>query len=174
MDIFIEEMVARKRTFGQFLTKLGIFAAGLIIAFVLLYVLPLFIPPQFGSILFIFAVAVLYLAYRIAISFNLEFEYSLVNTEIDIDKIINRRKRKRVTTAQIRGCEAFGRVGENVGDFGKYKNDFSVKKIFACFDKNSAENYFVVYLENNERKMLVFSPSEKIVEVIEKFNPKRV
>ncbi len=172
MDIFIEEMVERKRTAKDVAIVFGLMVLSVIFAYLLLVVvLPLI--PQFGSILFLLTAGVIYLAYRFSMSFNVEYEYSLVKNEIDIDKIMNRRKRKRLTTVNIKGLEAFGYCDKN-HEYEKFAGDISVKKIYACEKKNNENNYFVVYFENSIKVMTVFSPSEKIVEVIEKLNPKRV
>lgn len=172
MDIFIEEMVERKRTGKDVVAVFGLMILSVIFVYVLLtIVFPLI--PQFGSILFVLAAGEIYLAYRFSMSFNVEYEYSLVKNEIDIDKIVNRKKRKRMTTVNIKGLEAFGRCGENP-EYKRYVGNAGVKKIYACAKKDDADNYFVVYFENSIKVMTVFSPSGKIVDVIEKYNPKRV
>ncbi len=172
MDIFIEEMVERKRTAKDVAIVFGLMVLSVIFSYLLLVVVfPLV--PQFGSVLFLLTAGVIYIAYRFSMSFNVEYEYSLVQNEIDVDKIMNRRKRKRLTTVNIKGLESFGRCGESP-EYKRFSGDISVKKIYACEKVNDEKNYFVVYFENSIRVMTVFSPSEKIVEVIEKLNPKRV
>ncbi len=170
MDIFVEEMVKRKKSAVDGLVMLGSVVLGIALVFALLT----FVPAQFMFFGFLLMAAVVYFTYRVVLSFNVEYEYSLVNTEIDVDKIENRRRRKRLTTASIKGLEAFGFCKDKTDEYEKCKNDAQVKKVFACCNKNSLDNYFVVYFENGVKKMLVFNPSEKIVNVIEKFNPKKI
>lgn len=174
MDIFIEEMVERKRGALQVLAVFGLMILSVVIAFVLMFVLAPIMGPQLGTFMPLLAIGVFYLAYRVATAQNVEYEYSMVNTEIDIDKIVNRRNRKRLTTAKLTGLESFGICGKEKGEYEKHLSDIAVKKVFACGDKKAADNYFIVYYEESVRTMLVFSPSEKIVGMIEKFNPKRV
>jgi len=172
MDIFIEEMVERKRTAVQVAGVFGLMLVSVFFAYILMtLVLPLI--PALASVVFLLTVGVFYFCYRVAVSFNVEYEYSLVGNEIDIDKIQNRKKRKRLTTVNIRNLENFG-VCKNNAEYKKSIGDVSVKKIYACKDKQDDSNYFAVYFENSVKCMLIFSPSEKITEVIEKFNPKRV
>ncbi len=173
MEVFIEEMVERKRTAGQLVSVLLLMVLSVFVCFALMVFVVPFIPPMFSSVSFLLVVGVFYVAYRVAVSINVEYEYSLVNTEIDVDRITNKRRRKRITTARIKGAEAFGVAKENKHEYEKYLSDASVKKVIACHDKKSDENYYVVYLEGNERKMLVFSPSERIIEIIRKANPRR-
>ena len=174
MDIFIEEMVECRKSFLQNLATFGLVILSVVVAFVLMFVLAPMVGPQFGTIMPLVAMGIFYLAYKVVTAQNIEYEYSMVNTEIDVDKIINRKNRKRLTTAKVTGLEAFGVCNEKKGEYEKYLADISVKKIFASADKKSAENYFIVYYDESIKTMLVFSPSEKITEMIEKFNPKRV
>lgn len=173
MEVFIEELVERRRTAGQIISVFALMILSVLLCFALMvFVMPL-IPPMFSGVSFLLIVGVFYGAYRVAVSLNVEYEYSLVNTEIDVDKITNKRRRKRLTTARIKNAEAFGFGKENKHEYEKYLSDASVKKVFACRDKKADDNFYVVYLEGNERKMLVFSPGERIVEIIRKANPRR-
>ncbi|MBE7032213.1 MAG: FHIPEP family type III secretion protein [Ruminococcaceae bacterium] len=171
MEIFIEEMV-KKHKDGLYFAKL--FALGVvcavIVALLMGVVLPIF--PGFGSIIFLLSAGCVYGAYYLIIAEELEFEYSLVNNEIDIDKIVNRKKRKRITTANLRTLESFG-TAKNP-DFARYLRDAGVKKLYACRDKNADDVFFLVYSENTVKKMLIFTPSEKIIDIIVKYNPKKV
>ncbi len=170
MDIFVEELVKRKKSAVDGLIMLGAVVLGIALALALL----IFVPPQFMFFGLLLVAVVVYFTYRVVLSFNVEYEYSLVNTEIDIDKIENQRRRKRLTTASIKGLETFGLCKDKTDEYDKCKNDAQVKKVFACCNKSSLDNYFIVYSENGVKKMLVFNPSEKIVSVIEKFNPKKI
>ncbi len=172
MDIFIEEIVERKRSFKQIAASFGILLLSLIVAFALFVFLPALVPMLSGLVPF-FVIAVFYIAYRLVVAQNLEYEYSLVNTEMDVDKIINRKGRKRLTTVKVTGLEAYGVCGEEHGEFNRYLSDMSVKKIYASAEKNSDTNFFVVYMSESVKTMLIFNPSEKIVNNIKKFNPKR-
>lgn len=171
MDIFVEEIVERKKTFKHIAASFGIILLSVVVAFVLPFALAFI--PFLGTFVPFFVIAVFYIAYRLVVAQNVEYEYSMVNSEIDVDKIINRRGRKRMTTVKITGLEAHGVCGEEKGDFNKYLSDMSVKKIYAAAEKNSESNYFVVYMSESIKTMLIFNPSEKIVNNIKKFNPKR-
>lgn len=173
MDIFVEEIVRKRKTFSDIIKVLGLALVATVIAVIICRnVLPM--APQFGSGLLLLIVLVYYGAYWLATSLNLEYEYSLVSHEIDVDKIINRKKRKRLTTVDIKRIDVFGYKGSNAHEYQKFLADVSVKKIYACEDKTSENCFFVVYFEDSIRKMLVFSPTDKIVELIEKMAPKKI
>ncbi len=174
MDVFIEKIVEKKRGPIQVLGTLGMVLASVFVAYVLMFVVAPMLPIQIGTYMLLPALGVFFLAYRLAVAQNVEFEYSMVNCEIDVDKIINRRSRKRLTTVDVKGLEAFGISGECTAEYNKYLSDIGIKKIFACADKTKADNYFLVYYAESVKTMLVFEPSDEMVEIIKKFNPKRV
>lgn len=51
-----------------------------------------------------------YLVYYLISLRKIEYEYAFTNGELDIDKIIAQRKRKRVFSASCRDFEAFGKL----------------------------------------------------------------
>lgn len=171
MEIFIEEMVKKHKSGAYYVKLLGLGAlCALLVSLLMGIILPIF--PGFGPIIFLLAAGCIYGAYYLATSEEQEFEYSLVNNEIDIDKIVNRKKRKHVTTANLRELDSFG-TAKNP-EFARYLRDAGVKKLYACRDKNAEDVFFLVYSENTVKKMLIFSPSEKMIDIIVKYNPKKV
>ena len=170
MEVFIEEMVKRSKSSKDYLQLVGIVVLTAIIVFIMVgFLMPIF--AAFGSIIFLLAAGVVYGAYYLITSSNQEFECSLVNTEMDIDKIINKTRRKRLTTASIRGLEAFGT--KNNPDYESYLNNSVVNKIYACRDENADDVFFIVYNQSNKKMMLIFNPSERIIEQIVKRNPQK-
>lgn len=171
MDIFIEEMVKKQKNGVYYAKLLGL---GLLCAFLVALLVGVILPifPGFAPIIFLAAAGCIYGTYYLVTAEALEFEYSLVNNEIDIDKIVNRKKRKHVTTANLRALDGFG-TAKNP-DFARYLRDSGVKKLYVCRDKNADDVFFLVYSENTVKKMLIFSPSENIIDIIVKYNPKKV
>ncbi len=169
MENYIEEMVVKKRSGMDVLLVLALGLACTFIGFLLFNLSAMF--PALSSIFFFVIVGCFYLAYTFSVSRNLEYEYSMVNHEIDIDKIANRKKRKKMTVLNVKKMEAFGKKGKD-SQYEKFLLDFSVKKVFACRDKKADDVYYAVYFEDGVRKMLLFSPSQDIVDRIVKLNPR--
>ena len=170
MDIFIEEMVKKHKTTSAKLLSAGSIVLGLLFVILLFAVIfPLFY--QFSSLILVLAAVILYGIYTLASSFNVEYEYSLVNSEMDIDQITNRKKRKHLATVSLHGLESFGTLKNP--DFSRYAQMTEVKKIYACRDKSAEDTFFLVANIGTAKTMLVFSPNEKIKEQIAKRNPKK-
>lgn len=169
--LFIEQLVKKKKTAADFVALVAMLALGAaLITFLLMFALPLFF--QFAAVILVLVMAVVYGVYYFLASFDVEYEYSLVNQEIDVDKILGKKRRKRLVTVYYRDLEAFGTKANP--DFNMYMQNAEVKKVFACRDKNASDVFFVVYYEGQNRIMLLFNPNDKIIEQIKMRNPKKV
>ncbi len=170
MDIFVEQLVKKKRELKDYLIVL----AGIVGVFVVLYaMLFAFVFPGLGVIVFAVCVICMYLIYFLITSINQEFEYCFTNGILDVDKIINMRKRKRIQEVNVRKMELMGDRMER--SFQKNMADGRLKKIYACTHKDAEDLCFLIFMdEEGERKMLLFNPNDKIIDGIRKYNPQKV
>ncbi|MGI5959937.1 MAG: DUF6106 family protein [Massiliimalia sp.] len=158
MDVFLEQIVAKKRTSQDVLKTVGIILAAIILIFAALFILPAVVP--FLSTLGLFlVVGILYGTWYLLTSSSVEYEYILTNGEIDVDKIIARRKRKRLITVNTRNFTEFGpyRPQEHAGK--QYTST-----IYACVSPDAPNTYYAVTDHPKYGHcMLVFNPNEKIL-----------
>lgn len=167
MDAFIEYMVKRKK--GKKESALIVIIILSCFAITWFLTLPLlaysFKLPQFLSTLaFALFIAVFYFAFRIIKNQNIEYEYAFTNGELDIDKIMARRKRKKLLTVSTRSFEILARAGSSsYNDF--YKN-------LPTIDASSGiiENaYFAVYSKEGAKKCLLFDPPKRMIDAMKPF-----
>lgn len=92
-DIFVEYMVKKKIGGKDILVCLGASVLGAILIFV-----GLLLTPIMPMIPFLVVCGVIYGLYWVISSRSVEFEYSITNGDIAVDKIMNRRIRKRLTS----------------------------------------------------------------------------
>ncbi len=170
MDIFVEQLVKKKKEPKDFL----IILAGVVCVFVVLFVLTFALAiPGIGFAIFAACVISMYLIYFLITSINQEFEYCFTNGMLDVDKIINMRKRKRVQEINVRKMEMLGNREDR--SFRKHMEDSGLKKIYACTHKDAKDLCFLIFLdEEGTRKMLLFNPNDKIIDGIKKYNPQKV
>ncbi len=168
MDIFVEQLVKKKRDAKDYLIVVLSIAAAL----GLMWLLFSFITTFIGFFAFIVVAVLLYAIYLLVTSINLEYEYCFTNGAFDVDKIINVRKRKRITELNAREIEIM--ASRKSPEFNRYLTNPAFKKVYACEDRNSDDLYFVIYNENGEQKMLLFTPNDKIKDGFQKFNPQKV
>lgn len=172
MDVFIEYLVKRKKRIKEYLQMVCIAFFG-VFAIIMLFSYLMRIAPQFGSIITVAAFAGIYFLYIWITQYNVEYEYALINNEIDVDKIINVRKRKRMTTVNLKSVEAFGTKSDRQ-EFEKHFQNEAVAKIYACEDREDENVFFVVYTEKDKKKMLLFNPNEKMAERIKTVSSRNV
>ena len=166
MNVFVEYLVKKKKGVSEYLQILAIACLG-VLGVIIAFSYLMRTIPQFGSLITLAAFAGIYFLYVWITCYNVEYEYALIDNEIDVDKITNQRKRKRMTTVKLNRIEVFGTKGESA-DFEKHIQDANISKIYACADKTSKDVFFVVYSEDDKKKMLLFNPNEKMRERIEK------
>jgi len=162
-DICVEQLIKKKwepsDTIKLILIVLGAFALMTFVA-VVLYITAIFQ----NLILFLFVV-IGYFACRLVFNLMVEYEYSVVNGEITVDKIIARRSRKRMVTIDAGKIEAFGRY-----DYKLFENrNFDVQiNASECSVPDDAW-YAEFHLDGEGNTLLVFSPDEKVLKAIKPF-----
>jgi hypothetical protein len=100
-----------------------------------------------------------------------EYEYVFTNGEIDIDKILEMKKRSRVLTFNVKDIELLA------PEDSYYIKDFSNKpsKVISVYPKTSNEKVFVAMITGGtERVQLRFVPDEEFINLCYKYNPRAV
>lgn len=169
MDVFLEQLVVKKKTGMDILKIVGLILATIIVVFLAFFVLPR-ISRIFSTFGVFIVVGALYGAWYLITGLNVEYEYILTNGEIDVDKIIAQRKRKRLITVNTR----------NFSEFGLYRPEEHTGKsydatIFACSSLQDPNLYYAVTEHPKYGNcMLVFNPDERIVENAKQFMKRNV
>ena len=105
----------------------------------------------------LFAAIVLYGGYYLSGNLNVEYEYCIAGSELSIDKIIDRRKRKTLCTLNLKEAEGFYRGEKELMD---------ATVVSAAGDDD-------VYTDRKLGKTLIhFSPDERTLEMISPYLPR--
>ena len=115
--------------------------------------------------------ALVYLAYRFITGRNIEFEYIVTNGELDIDKIIAKRKRKRIFSASCKDFEIVARVRSN--SFSQSVQSIK-NRIDASSSLSSTDAFFVTLNYKGERTLVIFEPDERMLNNFKIFIPRKV
>lgn len=155
-DTFAEQLVKKNPNSSDSMKKVLIIAAGGIIAALMIF-LSTIIP-----FAFIFIAGVAFVLYRLLTSLNIEYEYSVTNGTLDVDKIIAKRKRVSMVTVEVKEFTAFGRYES--GD------DFAGTTILTS--GGGEEDYYAEFKNDIHGDVrLVFSPNERVLECIKPYLP---
>ncbi len=169
-DTFIEHMIKAKKTsstvsrqilivFATILVLLGVTLVFLILPSATLGVYPLFMA------------GVIYLAYRLLGSFDVEYEYILTNGELDIDKITNRKRRKRIITVHSKTFIEFGKAEKK--DFSDKDKNYT-RIIDASGHSKAFCDYYAVFFKNGQKIKIIFNPTGKMIDVFKFYAPRVV
>lgn len=103
--------------------------------------------------------------------FYVEYEYAFTNGEIDIDKIIEMKKRKRIINFQIKEVELLA------PEDSYYIKDFPNKPtdIISCYPPTTDKKIYVAIITGgNRRTMLRFVPNDEFLDLCIKYNPRAI
>ncbi len=156
MDSFAEHMVKKHPDSRDTGMRFGIIAGAIILS-----VITVFLCFLTGIwLILIITIGIIYLAYYLFTNTNVEYEYAVTNGEMDVDKIIARRKRKSLISIDFRHCEAFGLYTEDVPDMEN-------ATLVLCSD-NSGEGAYYADVNDDDlgQVRVVFTPDDKMIETI--------
>ena len=175
MDIFEEYMFAGKRTPKDYVI-IGLIIAAAVLVSCVLFILPVIIAQATGfafsfTLPFVLTALAWYGAYRLMQHRYVEFEYTLANSEMDIDKIIAKRSRKRLISVDFKEAEIVAAVDDSEHNSAYGNTDFTVYDASGHYADGV---YFADFSSDGKKIRLLFRPTEKIMEDIRKFNPRNV
>lgn len=166
-DIFIEQLVKRKRTikdkFIFILTIVMVLAIPL--TFVLLATRHIILAYFIYIALFLLFFGI-WLIWFIRSHQNTEFEYQMVQDTLVISKIIAKRKRKELLRIDVRTFERLERASE----FDTRKVYFQ-KMLVAAGDERDKENNFYAVYRHPARGLcgILFCPNEKVLNAMKPY-----
>ena len=160
MDVFVEQIIKKKYDFMDSLIVFGT----LLLSFVLVALCLMFFP--FALILVI--IGDIALAYYIISSRNIEFEYSITNGDITIDKIINKSRRKRIISIDAHDIEFIGKdKPKNI------KNNY-IRLNVSQSQNNESNWYFSGHNSQKGNVFVLFTPNDKVLSAIKPFLSRQV
>ena len=158
MDNFIEQLVTKAHT-GKDTAK----AVIIIIAMVLLVGVIAFFAFQGFIVLLMLAVCVVWGGVWLLKGIGVEYEYIVTNKELDIDKIVGKRKRTRMITVDLSKSEDFYAYSEK---------DCECDTTVYASSGLEKDAYCLIVLHSDYGKVnIIFNPNESTREAIEQEFP---
>lgn len=159
-DIFVEELIARRSSFGTTMAKVGI----VLLAFLLASAVFLFLNFIFPVTLAVICVA----AYYVIKMLNVEYEYAFTNGDLDVDKITGKRRRKRMLEINARQIQVMAPYTQ---EFEPEVRNYQVvaQKDYAA-SKGAVGRWFFIYEnEQGQYEFVVFQPSARMRRAMKPF-----
>lgn len=164
MDAFMEKIVRRKMNAMDHAFIGMLYTAALILTFLAVN----FIDMSFSLVL---AIGAFYGAYWLSGLRKLEFEMAYTNGEIDIDRIVAQRKRKRIFS---QNCKEFDLVAK-VGSVQYTPQVITTKNIIDASSSAKSDNvWFAVTRYDGKPTVLYFEPSNSMLEAMAIIIPRKL
>ncbi len=164
MDVFKEQNVTKLQDSSDTAKKILITITSVLIAagiFVL----------TFGGMLMmiglILAGGALYGGYYLVTSMYVEYEYIITNGEVDFDKIIAQRSRKRLCTVKLETATAFG-----VADDSADTDNADTYVAATANDPELTDYYLRVRHKSLGDTVVYFTPDEEFIGLVKQFLPR--
>lgn len=162
MDMFIEKIVKRRKNAMDMAIAAVVVIIALVVSLLLFMYLPGFSP--------LLVAGVLYLAYFLISKRNIEFEYAVTNGDLDIDTIINQKKRKRVFSASCKDFELVAKVKSD-----KYSREIKeCKNIKDYASHNEHADVWFIYMRQGVPTVILFEPTPQMIDNFYTFIPRKV
>ncbi len=149
MDIYTEQLVTKRRTGGDVakiaLTLLGCMLLGAAVVFFSLI--------SGFLVLIIVGLIIIGVGAWIAAGFGVEYEYIVTNNEMDIDKILGKRKRKRMITVDLSKATQF----ESMPEAGEKNVDVTV---YASTGMEKDAHVLICEHSDYGTVKIIFNPNE--------------
>ena len=164
-DVFIEHLVKKRSTVGEWLLRILLLVGAALLS-IILFLFSGYLG-VFQTFAFLLIAGVIYGAWYLFTGFNVEFEYSITNGEMDVDKIIAQRKRKRLISVKCKDFETFGR----------YKPEEHVNRSYQTrilsYDSASDDAWYCTFhTSSGGNTLLVFNATEKMLNAMKTTMPK--
>lgn len=169
MDVFMEKIVAKRKDMkDNLIISVIVFFTFILAMAVLLLKIPLISDLNLNLFL---AAAVVYVAYRFITARNVEFEYIVTNGDLDIDKIISKRRRKRIFSAN---CKEFDIVARTSSNSFSQSVQALKSRIDASSNPKSPDAFFATLSYKGEKTVVIFEPDEKMLNSFKQLIPRKV
>ena len=166
MDIFSEQLERKDRGLGYIFKKIGLLLGALVLS-VALVCFVIAINPFFAPMAFLAGFGLVYLGIVLSNNLDIEYEYIVTGTCLDVDKIIAMKKRKRLVSVDIPTFELFGKYDESVN---LPDCDVTVEAIYS----STAPLYYAVFDDEKYGKtLLLFNPNEKTLDTVDTSLPRQ-
>lgn len=169
-DVFVEKIITHKKGPLELFIRFMIIITTITVILTI-NILALFVAPEFSPFAFMVSFGLIYLAYRLFISMNIEYEYSLTNDEFNVECITAKRKRKQVFYAS---CKTFDRVAP-LSD-PEYIHKLEASTAIHDYSSSSSREvtWYIALNHNGRNRIILFDYDDRFIEVFRRYNPRKV
>ena len=156
-DVFVEQLVKHKLRPKNILIKVLAIVVAVIITLTIWLIVP-----TYSYIIFTAAVLLAYVVFR---SQDYEFEYIFTNGDLDVDRIVSQRRRKRVMSTDCRSINVMAPyTPEN--EYLTKKYDIVRTVDYSSSPKAEGRWFFIFTGGSGAQVMVIFEPGKRLLEAM--------
>ena len=168
MDNFAEQLVKKNETNADKTRRIAMLIVGILFTIALLLLAILARRPLIMLLGFALSAVAGYGTYYYVQNTYVEYEYTFTNGDLDVDKIIAKKKRHEMLSTNIR----------KFTDFGKYEDGMEETDdmtIIMATDNIASHEYYADFTDESVgAARLIFVPDERMLENIKKVLPAKL
>ncbi|MDD5602949.1 MAG: DUF6106 family protein [Eubacteriales bacterium] len=165
MDVFVEKMISKKKTAVDY----AIYA--ILAVLVPPAMIGTFYIPVIQYIAPVFLAGIIYGTYLVVTGRNIEFEYAVTNGEIDIDKIVAKKRRKRLYSGD---CRTFDILAKMDGSYYTQDMKSISNRIEAVSDMKSEDVFFFTANTKDGKVIVFFEPDRRMLDIFKNLIPRKM
>ncbi len=166
-DMYSEKLIRRKPSSKIIAIKAAIATATMFLAYLAFYILCSSL--ELIGFMPIAVAAIIFVGWKAFTYFNAEFEYTVTNGSLDIDKIVAKKSRKRLVSIPAKGIELLAPYTDEYR--GRYENG-AFKETIDARESETSDAWFVIGdCAKGGRVRILFEPSERMLYIFEKNIP---
>lgn len=165
-DLYLEELVKRRRTGKDQVLRYALM--GLTAVLIVLALL------SWNLIIIAAGIAICVADIFIFPRFQTEWEYQYVNGELDVDRILNKAKRKRIASYDVAKAELIAPAASHRFDYYNNNQKLKVCDYSSCDPEREKLVYAMLIPEEAGLTKVLFEPSEQMIKDIRIKAPRKV
>lgn len=167
---FNEYMIKRKKGAKEILLSILLYIAATLVSF-FIFAFAFGRVNSLGGILLLAVVGAYYGAFWLSSRMNREFEYIITGDSVDVDVIMNAKTRKRLVSFSVDEIVVLASEKDNMHN-APLKESFD--KTFDATSGSKEANVYFAVLDKNEKTLLRFEPTYRMLENLRKYSPSKV
>lgn len=161
MDTYVEQLVVHKKDYKDFFVKvvmiLSIFA---VLALGVLF--GVLVNAYFVAVGVFLAMFDIYFCWYVITGRDVEYEYTVTHNNLQIDKVMAKRRRKAMLSIDIKKIDGFDKITENRLNPDRCDRVMNL----GTYDTDPNQYRFIVDTRKFGKIMVVFAPNEKVLTAI--------
>lgn len=167
MDVFCEYIVTKKKELVDYLLIFAIAGGAVVLTYILMLLMLMF--SQFASIVMLLIAGCWWGGIQLIKGRSVEYEYILTNSELDIDRIVAKSRRKRVCSIDFKHIDLCASTTDPT--FAANYNNAGQRTVKNFAGDITADNvYFVDFANESQQTRVIFQPGKRMLEGMKKAN----